>query len=229
MFVNRSRKIFWGDYNMFHTIKIGERIIPLAPAIPTGQSYSLRFTQLTDIMSREIARTSEALENLAKHVEWKLDGVNARGNVGKKDSLVISDSRSNVVSVIPLSLRINGEVYPASAFINGVSLMWITSLLGVLSANLPEDFENETSLIFSEGRITVYGEPLKKIFIKILGRNIPIEVNKNKVMQEILNKLMEEDKRNLLFTLASSGSEIIENRRLIDHIVSAYKILRGYP
>jgi hypothetical protein len=131
--------------------------------------------------------------------------------------------------VIPLSLRINGEVYPASAFINGVSLMWITSLLGVLSANLPEDFENETSLIFSDGRITVYGEPLKKIFIKILGRNIPIEVNKNKVMQEILNKLMEEDKRNLLFTLASSGGEIIENRRLIDHIVSAYKILRGYP
>ncbi len=229
MFVNRSRKIFWGDYNMFHTIKIGERIIPLAPAIPTGQSYSLRFAQLTDIMSREIARTSEALENLAKHVEWKLDSVNARGNVGKKDSLVISDSRSNVVSIIPLSLRINGEVYPASVFINGVSLMWITSLLGVLSANLPEDFENETSLIFSEGRITVYGEPLKKIFIKILGRNIPIEVNKNKVMQEILNKLMEEDKRNLLFTLASFGSEIIENRRLIDHIVSAHKILRGYP
>jgi hypothetical protein len=71
---------------------------------------------------------------------------------------------------------------------------------------------------------------IQKISKKIVGNNLkkPIEVNKNKAMQEILNKLMEEDRRNLLFTLASSGGEIIENRRLIDHIVSAYKILRGY-
>jgi len=222
--VMRLRKIFWGGGEMFHVMRRGDgTAIPVAPAIPTGQSFSVRFTQLMDIMAHEISRTSETLEEYAKKAAWSLG---LSGIVSKKDSLVMSDSRSGEISIVPLSLPESGgkgKRLVCGEVIGAIVTMWAASILGSLSSNLPEDYDEETFQILTRERAKIFGDPLKKLFEKVLRRNITRkEAEAKKVLEEIsarLSRIYGDG----VFSLECLGDT------MASHIVNSYRILRGYP
>jgi len=180
--VKLLRSHFWGDYeSLFHRIGVNGAYVVVAQALPTGRSFSVRMANILDIMSHEISRTLELLEGKAKGALW-------RGPYSmSKDSLVVSDSRSRVDVVLPLSITYSGgRQLIADRVLGTLGMMFIAENLGVISSNLPEDLDGMLRDPLSGERISIgdeyfLEEALLKIFERVLYRNVsvrePSEVN----------------------------------------------------
>ena len=105
---------------------------PITSSLVTGRSYSVRFVNLMDLLNEESVKTFELLEGEAKACRWYSKEM-GYGLLLEKDSLVISDSRAKVFSVLPL------KEIPIEKYINVLLLLLA---LKVLSSGVPEDLEN---------------------------------------------------------------------------------------
>jgi len=93
---------------------------------PHGRSFSVRISNIADFMTNEIQTATELL-NEVKTVEWC-----SNGDYKKKFSVIISSSRSNYVSILPMGDFKNLEL---------LKKMWLLNLSGILSSSVFEDYE----------------------------------------------------------------------------------------
>ena len=168
------RSHFWGDEeSLFHRIRVGGRNVVIAQAIPTGRSFSVRVADILDIMSHEISIALELLESKAKNAKWvKPYGV-------FKDSLVLSDSRSGVEVVFPLSMTCGvRRVLVADRVLRTLETMFIAENLGVISSNIPEDLVNMLRDPLTGEKVNTGDEllleALLRMFKRTLYRNIHV-------------------------------------------------------
>lgn len=157
--VRDLRNSFTGDYFK----RIGGIIV--ASSVVTGRSFSVRFANLKDLMSHEVDKAYELLESLPKRVWW----MSKRGTgtvLSRKDSLVLSDSRSGAVSLLP-----NFVSRPDSGSFSSYKILLMLSLavaLGSLSKNLPEDLEE----FVGEAPKALDSEGFRMMTTHILQRNL---------------------------------------------------------
>lgn len=176
--------------------------------IPLGRSTSIRFANIKDLMNIEIARAFELLEGVAKEARWRLGPVER-----SKDSLVVSDSRSGEVTLLPL----NSDMIGLSKVGLGVALLTAT---GALSSSFPEDFR---SMIEDVGQIP--SSALAKVFEYVLRRNVvSSEVEGKKLKDEVISVLMKwlEKARDC------SGEVGRERLTLLSEVASLVAILRRH-
>jgi CRISPR-associated protein Cmr2 len=180
----------------------------VAPSIPTGRSISLRFVDIKDHMNFEYEETLKLLEERAKEAKW------VKGDVELfKDSLVISDSRSNVAAVLPLN------AYMRQSTADTLALNLLVGV-GALSTGIPEDFAN---YVPRPGDLESSG--LKKIATYVLKRNITLSGDKREAFIKELTSRLEE--------MASRASEVyleLEGGRanLLVQVINTLKILRRH-
>ena len=140
--VSSLRENFWGTKGkLFHTATLddGKYEVVIAQALPVGRSFSVRVAELMDVMSAEITRAVDLLEDVAKRASWREAGGGAES---RKDSLVVSDSRSRVTAVLPLSLRYSLQRQLVSRELSEtLAKLMLAVNLGVLAANTPEDLD----------------------------------------------------------------------------------------
>ena len=180
----------------------------VAPSIPTGRSISLRFVDIKDHMNFEYEETLKLLEERAKEAKW------VKGDVELfKDSLVVSDSRSSIVTVLPLNayMRQNTADTLALSLLAGV---------GALSTGIPEDFAN-----YVPRPEDVESSGLKKIATYVLKRNITLSGEKKEAFIKELTSRLEE--------MASRTSEVYlelegERTNLLVQVLNTLKILRRH-
>ena len=142
------------------------------PTIPTGRSVSVRFSNLMDLMNLEFEKSLELLENVAKESRWSFSGV-----VYTKDTLIVSDSRSGVFSLLPL--------HRDKRHLNEVALLLsILTSLGILSPGTPNDFIDvvkDPSILTSNA--------LKRFAIYVLKRNIATAIDRKGYAEKLLNAI----------------------------------------
>ena len=161
--------------------------VPVASAIPTGRSFSVRFANIMDVMSTEISNAIEYLENKAKEARWRITGVSTHGKEYdfEKDTLVVTSSRSSAEAVFPL--RISVEPVQGDPVKNTLDLVRGTPLLllTVLSRNLPEDYRK----FVKEAEAHMDPDSLYNLFKYVLKRNLkPLKSTSSK---ESISKLRE--------------------------------------
>ncbi|MEM4620055.1 MAG: type III-B CRISPR-associated protein Cas10/Cmr2, partial [Desulfurococcaceae archaeon] len=139
--------------------------IPIASAIPTGRSFSIRFANIMDVMSTEIFNAMEFLENRAKKAEWSIAGGSSsdKNSIYRKDTLVVTSSRSSGEALFPLRIDID-SIQNILNLIRDTPLL----LLTILSKNIPEDYHRLV------GGYEIYIDPnsLYNLFNYVLKRNI---------------------------------------------------------
>lgn len=222
MIVGDLRANFWGGGdNLFHTASVDGNIIVVAQAIPTGRSFSVRVAELKDVMAAEITRALELLENVAKEAKW------SGCAVSRKDTLVVSDSRSGVVIQLPLSLRPAGSMYGRALIsrdIRNVLIQMMISLgFGLLSANLPEDVDRSLRSPLTNERVNVRDlgvENLRKLAEYALRRNIHVkEGSVDEAMRLALGNI---DDILLYGVIGKDGLTLAEN--LVEYV----RMVRGW-
>jgi len=141
---------------------------PIASAVPLGRSMSVRVVNLLDVMSEEIAKSSEVMEARAKRAEWRY------GKPWIKDTLALSFSRSGAVAALPLSVMTDGQ---AMVLINsGVMLLlariYASLAMQLLSKGLPEDFERS----YGEAVRVAVDDPsaMRALAEYVVSRNIQV-------------------------------------------------------
>ncbi|BFI76544.1 type III-B CRISPR-associated protein Cas10/Cmr2 [Sulfurisphaera ohwakuensis] len=98
------------------------------PAIsPNGRSFSVRIANIADFMTNEIQTATELL-NKVKKVKWV-----SSGEVREKFSVIISSSRSNYESILPMW---------DYKYLRLLKKMWVLNLSNILSSSVYEDYEN---------------------------------------------------------------------------------------
>lgn len=153
---------------------------PVASSMLTGRSISLRFVSLKDVMSKEVSLASGLVEEYAKRSRWvrradRQQGESAREPVGdgyveiRKDSLVVSDSRSGAIATLPQVLdaktlpRYEDTIY---AYIDRLLLTLVSNLM---SRGVPEDIRDY---------VEEHGDELSKVVSHVLrfvlGRNVKV-------------------------------------------------------
>ncbi|MEM1694341.1 MAG: type III-B CRISPR-associated protein Cas10/Cmr2 [Ignisphaera sp.] len=139
--------------------------IPIASAIPTGRSFSIRFVNIMDVMSTEMSNAMEFLENRAKRAEWNIAGGSPldKNSIYKKDTLVVTSSRSGIEALFPLRIDID-SVQNILNLIRDTPLL----LLTILSKNMPEDYRR----LVEEYEIYMDSNSLYNLFNYVLKRNI---------------------------------------------------------
>ena len=208
-FVKDMRRNYWGDVDGFHKI---ENYYFAAPAVEGfGRSFSVRFANIMDHMGEEIRKAAELLEE-AKAAVW--------GPAQRKDSIVVSDSRSGVQAVLPLRLPPNGLWAP-----DYLDALFVARIGGVLSSNLPEDYAPYAEA-FAELAVRAQSwdqqaaSTFRDMWRRLLERNIKAPGEKR---SEVLKSLeLGADLTTLLKGDAGSGF-------LLDELVKTYQVLRGYP
>lgn len=209
---------------------------PIAPAIPFGRSISVRISELMDIMSQEIWKTIELLEEVGKETVWMYEG-----REWEKDSLVMSGSRVGTVITLPLSLmtREGKREVISDNVLELIKNTHALILAGVLSPNLPEDLENSYGIKEAESLLTRRPRELINLITYVLGRNINLPSNiedyisKNSIVNLLLGSNLKvgsisftEVLGNITFSMKRPGSSrsspLLEYARL-------YRILRVIP
>jgi CRISPR-associated protein Cmr2 len=185
------RRNYWGEGG-FH--RIGKYAIPAV--VVTGRSISVRYANVLDHMGGEISKTLELLKE-AKKTTWLLGGREV-----KKDTLVISDSRTNTSAYLPLIDPRNR----VGTYIQYLRKMWGMMIGGELSGNAPSDY------IATFGDVTekLDEQALVKIYEYTLSRNL---------------------KKAAAWKYADVAAEAWKDGRtpLGDEIMKALAILRRYP
>jgi CRISPR-associated protein Cmr2 len=197
------RRVF-GDEGFLHIEGSGL----VAPSIPTGRSVSLRFVDIKDHMNFEYEETLKLLEERAKEAKW------VKGNVElSKDSMVISDSRSNIATVLPLN------TYMRQSAVDTLALSLLVSV-GALSTGIPEDFAN-----YVPRPEDVESSGLKKIATYVLKRNITLSgERKEAFIKELTSRLEEMTSRASDVYLELEG----ERTNLLVQVLNTLKILRRH-
>jgi len=202
--VDILRGLYHGE-NGFH--RIGDYFIP-APVV-YGKSFSLRVANILDLMSDEIAESARLLDEVAKKAVWS----HSAGET-KKDSLVLSDSRSGAVALLPL-----GDGHRA---LKALELMWLSRLCGFLSANLPEDFQRLSDAVERAAETGSWDTALK-----LLGYTLERNVSRDPRGKDLLDGL-----QRLLEELAQQGWRShgnSERRSALSRLVESFQVVRGYP
>jgi CRISPR-associated protein Cmr2 len=220
------RSNYWGDEDGFHRIK--NYYIAAPRAYGFGRSFSLRFANIMDIMSEEVRETFELLEGVAKKTTWTLNGKEL-----SKDTLVISESRTGKFAVLPLSDPSRNEVLGIPDVLNE---LFVLRLSGALSGNVPEDYGGYRDIM--ETLINSCNKQMMNdVWNHVIWRNTKI------------TELRESIKANLsittlgqVYNIDPCGKTVIkegeeaadrsgESRgtNIINELVRAYEVLRGYP
>jgi len=180
----------------------------VAPALPTGRSISLRYTDIKDHMNWEYEKALELLEEKAKEAKWIKNG-----ELSFKDTLVISDSRCNVVVLLPL----NTDMRQLTT--HTLSLGFLTGI-GTLSTGIPEDFKNHVpkpEYIKHSG--------LRTLALHVFKRNIALRGEGSKpVIDELTVKLGELLEKASEATLEIGG----ERDNLLVQLVNVLRIMRRH-
>jgi len=182
------------------------------PNLPTGRSVSLRFVNLKDLMSEEFREAIELLEEVSKKVSWIYNGRSFY-----KDSLVVSDSRSNIRSLIPLNKEFE------NIFEKSLLLSYLVSI-GIISSGISNDYINITKdpKILPEKALEVFGS-------YVLSRNISL-TNKN-VVKKFIEEFVEKDQGLKEFIKISSninGEVHGEKINLLSEIINLTAIVRRH-
>jgi len=176
--------------------------------IPLGRSISVRFANIRDLMNIEIEKTYDLLEDVAKSVRWRSPNA-----MWEKDSIVVSDSRSGRVAVLPLR-REESELS-----VDGYGLALLVAL-GALSSGIPEDFEARIGKAKN-----IPSEALGKMFRYILRRNVAdVKFGGKSLNEEIMGVLDDWIKR------AESVDVTLreESSNLLKEVSTLIAILRRY-
>jgi len=224
--VKDLRSNYWGDEDGFH--RISNYYVAAPRAYGFGRSLSLRFANIMDIMSEEVRETFELLEGVAKKTTWTLNGKEF-----SKDTLVISESRTGKLAVLPLSDPSRNEVLGIPDVLNE---LFVLRLGGVLSGNVPEDYGGYRDIM--ETLINSCNKQMMNdVWNHVIWRNTKI------------TELRESIKANLsittlgqVYNIDPCGKTVIkegeeaadrsgESRgtNIINELVRAYEVLRGYP
>lgn len=207
------RESFTGDYFK----RVGKVVV--SSALATGRSSSMRFANLKDLMSQEIWEAYELLESLPKRVKWVWSGCSSAEHV-KKDSIVLSDSRSGAVALLPNSLS-----YPSSKSYSSYELLLRISLAmasGLLSKNVPEDLE---SFIGTASKV-LSSEGFEAVTKYVLRRNVRLLDEK---LKEDLVKLLADAPHGACGCVRDSRGGHVEVRAFpIELYVKALKAVRRY-
>ncbi|MDK6029515.1 type III-B CRISPR-associated protein Cas10/Cmr2 [Ignisphaera sp. 4213-co] len=182
--VEALRTGFWGDNEkMFHLSTGGEAIV-VAQALPTGRSFGVRVADVMDVMSFEIIEAGEQLEKIAKNARWLGSDV----CISEKDSLVVSDSRSGVVALFPLSIC-SGHFKKliASKVLKTLATIFVANSVGVLSSNTPDDLDNALSDPLTKARVELPLNARHKLIENVVSRNIDVGRDAEEVKTKIVN------------------------------------------
>jgi CRISPR-associated protein Cmr2 len=222
--VRDLRRNYWGDgEDGFHEIVAngGSYYIAAPRVIGFGRSFSLRFANIMDLMSEEIREVVELLEGVAKETEWNL-----RSKTFRKDTLIISESKTGRFAILPFSVP-PGELLGALDVLNE---LFVLRLGGAVSGNLPEDFENYREImgaLINDCKTQLISD----VWSHVIDRNIGISDR----------KMREDIKTNLSITTLSNNYHIdpcikvsiekggLGTTNIINELIEAYGILRGYP
>jgi len=186
----------------------GTSVKVLRMHIPLGRSISVRFANIRDLMNIEIEKTYDLLEDVAKNVRWRSPNA-----MWEKDSIVVSDSRSGRVAVLPLR-REESELS-----VDGYGLALLVAL-GTLSSGIPEDFEARIGKAKN-----IPSEALGKMFRYILRRNVAdVKFGGKSLNEEIMKVLDDWIKR------AESVDVTLreESSNLLKEVSTLIAILRRY-
>jgi len=224
--VKDLRSNYWGDEDGFH--RISNYYVAAPRAYGFGRSLSLRFANIMDVMSEEVREAVELLDGVAKYTTWALNGKEL-----SKDTLVISESRTGKFAVLPLSDPSRNEILSIPDVLNE---FFALRLGGALSGNVPEDYgwyrDIMETLINSCNK-----QMMNDVWNHVIWRNTKI------------TELRESIKANLsittlgqVYNIDPCGKTVIkegeeaadrsgESRgtNIINELVRAYEVLRGYP
>lgn len=204
------RENYEGD-SYFHEIE-GR---PFASAIPFGRSISVRRVVLFDVMSEEIEEVIRAMEKEAKTTIW----INMRDHLEwRKDTLIISSSRSKAKCYIPLSIGVTEGTMHRQLAKLFARVHTLTSL-NILSHSLPYDFEGMYGKV-----IEVLGKKpytLGKITEFIVKRNLRIEGELRNLLTE---RLLGNDIELVSKTKIRELLTLIQRREKPHHIPLIYEI-----
>jgi len=153
------RKNFTGDYFR----RVGNVVV--TSTLVTGRSASLRFVNLKDLMSQEMWEAYELLESFPKRVTWTWEDRQGWKDA-RKDSIVLSDSRSGAIAVLPNYVRDHRSAVCDSYELVLNLLLSVAS--GLLSKNVPEDFEDFVGAALD----VLKSEDLETIARYVLRRNV---------------------------------------------------------
>lgn len=151
--------------------------IPIASAIPTGRSFSIRIADIMDVMSAEMYSAMKLLEEKAKKASWIYTIENTPRRFSK-DTLVISSSRSGVEALFPVKL----DGTPILAILRETPLL----LLTVLSKNIPEDYHR----LVEELEEHIDSDSLYRLSTYIVERNVKLSDESRKSIVSELQKVL---------------------------------------
>lgn len=220
------RSNYWGDEDGFH--RISNYYVAAPRAYGFGRSLSLRFANIMDVMSEEVREAVELLEGVAKYTTWALNGKEL-----SKDTLVISESRTGKLAILPLSDPSCNEVLGIPDVLNE---LFALRLGGTLSGNVPEDYGGYRDIM--ETLINSCNKQMMNdVWNYVIWRNTKI------------TELRESIKANLSITtlgqaynidpcgktVIKEGEEVADRSggprgtNIINELARAYEVLRGYP
>ncbi|WP_275039037.1 type III-B CRISPR-associated protein Cas10/Cmr2 [Saccharolobus islandicus] len=161
---------------------------------PHGRSFSVRISNIADFMTNEIQTATELL-NKVKTVEWNSDR-----NSRKKFSVIISSSRTNYVSILPVW---------DFKYLELVKKMWLLNLSGILSSSVFEDYEIGFKKLINGLSDRVSTQLIKSLINYVVIRN----------KGEDLKKDFEIDVMHI------TGRDYESN--IFDEIFKAFRLMRG--
>jgi len=224
--VKDLRSNYWGDEDGFH--RISNYYVAVPRAYGFGRSFSLRFANIMDIMSEEVRETFELLEGVAKKTTWTLNGKEF-----SKDTLVISESRTGKLAVLPLSDPSRNEVLGIPDVLNE---LFALRLGGVLSSNVPEDYGRYRDIM---GALinSCNKQTMSDIWGHVIWRNTKIAELRESVRANLSIVALSQG-----YNIDPCGKAVIkegegaadrsgESRgtNVINELIRAYEVLRGYP
>lgn len=168
--------------------------IPVASSLMTGRSVSVRFVNIKDVMSEEVSISHELMEEYAKNSKWimKIDVHDEKTSkevveMVEKDSIVVSDSRASIITVLPNRLTQDVLLEYATSIYSHIDKLSLALLANIVSRGLPEDLRNylgdmQEALRAGFGSILDY----------VLGRNVKIGEQLRRDKESLIRSLLDE-------------------------------------